>query len=175
MKLYHYYDKTIGAFKNLSDLSDSEANKILEEIKIKYPSNFASKRSDTYMKDRRYFEDILKREFLLKGGKIEKESPNYFVVGESKWLESWYFDPGVIVIDIDDLDKNYISFTYGDSHPTFSDKVLDNKEYRKKLYTYDEILKIIDKYGYPNEWNNDGLYGPERYIECHVWTDKGIK
>lgn len=46
-----------------------------------------------------------------------------------------------------------ISFTYGDSHPTFSDRVNDGKEYRKKLYTYDEILEVIEKYGLPQDWN----------------------
>ena len=51
----------------------------------------------------------------------------------------------------------------------------DGKEYRKKLYTYEEILKIIDKYGLPQVWNSDGKYGPERYVEAHIWTDDVIK
>ena len=127
------------------------------------------------MKDRRYYEEILKREFIKKGGKVEKNSPNYMIIGESKWLESWYINPSHIEIDIDNLDKDYISFTYGDSHPTFSDKIKDQKEYRKKVYTYDEILKIIEKYGLPQNWNSNGEFGPERYIEVHIWTDKGIK
>lgn len=71
--------------------------------------------------------------------------------------------------------SNTNSFTYGDSHPSFSPKVNDGKEYRKKLYTYDEILGIIEKYGYPQDWNNDGKYGPERYIEAHIWSDDVIK
>ena len=41
-------------------------------------------------------------------------------------------------IDTADLDLNTVSFTYGDSHPIFNDRVNDGKEYRKKLYTYDE-------------------------------------
>lgn len=175
MFIYHYYDKDTGPFKNLSNLSDKKANEILDDIRLNKPESFISKRSNTYMKDRRYYEEILKNEFLKKGGKIELNSPNYFIVGESKWLESWYINPRYIKIDIDTLDKDYISFTYGDSHPTFSNKVNDQKEYRKKVYTYKEILEIIDKYGYPQDWNSDGKFGPERYIEVHVWTDKGIK
>lgn len=58
--------------------------------------------------------------------------------------------------------------------PTFSDRVNDGKEYRKKLYTYEEILQVIDKYGLPQDWNDDGKYGPERYIEVHVWSDNVI-
>lgn len=59
--------------------------------------------------------------------------------------------------------------------PTFSPKVKDNKEYRHKLYTYQEILKVIDKYGLPQDWNDDGRFGPERYIEVHIWSDETIK
>ena len=46
--------------------------------------------------------------------------------------------------------------------PTFSDSVYDGKEYRKKVYMYDEILEIIKKYGMPQDWNDDGKYGPEK-------------
>lgn len=59
------------------------------------------------------------------------------------------------------------------SHPTFSSRVNDGKEYRKKLYTYDEILEIIEKYGYPQDWNNNGKHGPERYIEAHFCPYQG--
>ena len=37
-----------------------------------------------------------------------------------------------------------------------------------------EILRIIDKYGLPQDWNPDGVYGPERYVEAHVWSDDPI-
>jgi len=51
---------------------------------------------------------------------------------------------------------------------------MDGKEYRRKLYTYDEILKIIEKYGLPQHWNDDGAHGLERYIEAHIWSDEPI-
>lgn len=51
---------------------------------------------------------------------------------------------------------------------------MEGKEYRKKLYTYDEILDIIGKYGLPQDWKNDGAYGPERYIEAQIWSDETI-
>jgi len=59
--------------------------------------------------------------------------------------------------------------------PTFSPLVNDGKEYRKKVYTYPEILQIIKKYGLPQDWNADGSHGPERYIEVQVWSDRGVK
>ena len=68
-----------------------------------------------------------------------------------------------------------VSFTYGDSMPTFSPTIHDGKEYRYRLYTDEEILPIIEKFGLPRDWNDDGKYGPERYIEAHVWSDETIR
>ena len=174
MLLYHYYDLKTGPLRNLSDLDDAEANRILEEIRKNKPDTMCAKRQKEYIADRRRFENILRTEFLKKGGLIERPVPHYFVVGKCDWLASWFENSAYIEVDTDNLDTRTISFTYGDSHPTFSDRVKDGKEYRKKLYTFDEIFGVIEKYGYPQEWNADGKYGPERYIEAHIWTDRGI-
>lgn len=174
MNLYHYYDKKMGPFKNLSDCSVDEANKILDKIKNECPDSFCAKRNADYMKMRIYFEEILRKEFLKKGGIIQRAVPHYMVVEQCDWLASWYENCGFIKIPIERFDKRTISFTYGDSHPTFSDKINDGKEYRKKLYTYDEIVKVIEKYGLPQNWNSEGEYGLERYVEVHVWSDDPI-
>ena len=39
----------------------------------------------------------------------------------------------------------------------------------------DGTLDIIKKYGLPQDWNDDGKYGPERYIEAHIWSDETIE
>ena len=38
-----------------------------------------------------------------------------------------------------------------------------------------KVMDIIDRYGLPQDWNDDGSHGPERYIEAQVWTDEPIK
>jgi hypothetical protein len=43
------------------------------------------------------------------------------------------------------------------------------------VYTYEEIVEIIKKYGLPQVWNEDGRYGPERYIEVQVWSDEPLE
>jgi hypothetical protein len=176
MYLYHYYDKTIGPFVNLSDVPIQEAKAVINSIRISKPDVQCAKRHDVYMEDRHYYEGILKNEFSKKGGHITRNAPHYMVVEHSPWLSTWFENSSYIKIDIEEFDINTISFTYGDSHPVFSPRVnmMDDKEYRKKLYTYDEILKLIDKYGFPQDWNNDGAYGPERYIEAHIWSDETI-
>ena len=175
MYLYHYYDKMIGPFKNLSDLPVEEANQVLHKIATTKPHVQCAKRQTDYMQSRLYYEDILRREFQKKGGIICRKVPHYMVVEHSPWLSTWYENPSFIKIPIEEFDLRTVSFTYGDSHPTFSDRVNDGKEYRKKLYNYDEILEVIEKYGLPQDWNDDGKYGPERYIEAHIWSDDPIE
>lgn len=106
------------------------------------------------MKMRIYYEEILRKEFVKKGGFIQRFVPHYMVVEQCDWLASWYENCGFIKIPLEKFDKRTISFTYGDSH--------------------DEIVKIIEKYGLPQKWNSDGEYGPERYVEVHVWSDDPI-
>ncbi len=172
MYLYHYFDKHTGPFRSLTALSDGEAKAVLDQIKLERPESMCSKRDESYIEKRKNCEAIIKREFKTKGGVVEIETPYYLVVEHSPWLYSWYEQPDYIKIPIDELDVKKISFTYGDSMPTFSPRVNDGKEYRRQVYTYDEILKVIDKYGLPQDWNNDGANGPERYIEVHVWSDE---
>lgn len=177
MFLYHYFDKSTGPFISLSNVSVEEANAILNRIKKDKPNNQSAHRHPSYMEDRHYYEELIRMEFLKKGGIINIQSPHYMVVGHCPWLYTWYENCDFIKISIDEFDLKTVSFTYGDSHPVFSLRVnkMDDKEYRKKLYTYNEILNIIAKYGLPQEWNDDGQYGPERYIEAQIWSNETIE
>lgn len=177
MFLYHYFNREIGPFLNLSDLSAEDANALTAEWKQKYPDSQIAQRDADYMFRRRMYEDIIKKEFMKKGGIVKRNTPHYMVVGHSPWLSSWFENSASIRIPIEEFDLKTVSFTYGDSHPTFSPWPRDDdwKEYRRKLYTFDEILRMIKKYGMPQDWNNDGKFGPERYIEAHIWSDDPIQ
>ena len=175
MYLYHYFDKRSGAFRSLTAAEKEESESILERIKALRPDSMCAKRDKDYIEKRRRCEAILRREFIAKGGKAELTTPYYMVVEHSLWLSTWYEQCGIVKIPIEEFDVRTLSFTYGDSMPTFSPLVNDGKEYRRQLYTYDEITGIIEKYGLPQDWNDDGSHGPERYIEVHVWSDETIK
>ena len=174
--LYHYYDKTIGPFISLSELPREEAEEVLDRIKVEKPNAQSAQRDAEYMFRRHMYEDIIKKEFMKKGGAIKRGTPHYMTIEHSPWLATWFENGDVIKIPIEEFDLSTVSFTYGDSHPTFSPWSRDDdwKEYRRKLYTYDEILKVIDRYGLPQNWNDDGRFGPERYVEAHIWTDEPI-
>lgn len=63
------------------------------------------------------------------------------VIEKCEWLSSWYENSAFIKIPIKEFDISTLSFTYGDSHPTFGSRINDGKEYGKKLYLYDEFWK----------------------------------
>lgn len=175
MNLYHYYDKKLGPFRNLSDLNVSEANEVIETIKKEKPNVQCAQRHSEYMNLRLYYEKLMRELFIKQGGIVKRESPHYMIIEESPWLANWYENNDTIKIPLEEFDLNTVSFTYGDSHPTFSERVNDGKEYRKRLYHYEEILELIKKYGYPQIWNNNGKCGPERYIEVQIWSDETIR
>ena len=170
MYLYHYYEKSVGAFRNLSELDIEQAQKIQDRLE----GVFASERNERYLIRRRYLEDTVRRMFIEKGGNPLRITPFYMVVGECPWLSTWYRESGYIKIPIDEFDTRTLSFTYGDTFPTFSDKVKDNLEYRKMVYTYDEILTVIEKYGMPQDKWDKPVFAQPAYVEVQVWSDKPI-
>lgn len=174
MNLYHYYEKATGPFINLSDLSTLKAQDVLHEIKQSNVT-MAARRNDGYLDRRRELEQIARDLFQSKGGKPIRTVPHYMVVEECAWLKSWYVQGEYIKIPITEFDLNTISFSYGDMFPTFSSIVTDGREYRKQIYTYEEIVEIIQRYGLPQIWNKDGQFGPERYIEVQVWSDEPLE
>lgn len=113
----------------------------------------------------------MREKFAELGGTIKRSAPHYMVVGECEWLSSWFENSAFIKIPISEFDLSTVSFTYGDSHPTFSPRVNDGLEYRKRLYNYEGIPEMIAKYGLPQE--ND--YGNVKYIEAQIWSDETIE
>ncbi len=174
MYLYHYYDRTVGPFRSLTELPLKEARAVLEGIRREKPNSQSAGRDELYVEHRLHCENILREAFAKKGGIIERGQPYYLVVEHSPWLSTWFENGAFIKIPVEAFDERTLSFTYGDSMPAFSPFIKDGREYRRQLYTYREILAIIEKYGLPQEWNGDGRYGPERYIEVQVWSDRTV-
>ena len=170
-KLFHYYNKEDGPFRSISRLSITDAYLLHNKLKDD-KRRFASKRDGQYLSKRRKIEENIRSMLLAKGGKPKITKPHYFVLGECKWLLEWYPEGETICVPIELLDENVISFTYGDSLPTFFHE--DGKPYRKQIFQLSELPKIIETYGLPQIVNPNGEKGPDRYIEAQLWTDDPI-
>ncbi|MCM3785642.1 hypothetical protein M3231_21990 [Neobacillus mesonae] len=170
--LYHYYDEQTGPFCNLSELNPEEAEKVLHDIRTQQ-RGFASKRTKDYLQIRRGLEIRAREQFVQKGGKPIQYFPHYMTLGACPWLLDWYPNGRELQISMDELDSKILSFTYGDLFPTM--RYVDEKPYRCQVYMLEEIRGLIDEYGYPQEWNPEGIKGPERYIEVQIWDDAPLK
>jgi hypothetical protein len=170
--LYHYYECSRGPFRNLSDLPTDEAEAILAAIRERR-EGFASQRNADYLTIRRGLEEWVRRLFIEKGGEPIRERPHYMIVGECAWLESWYQNGCAVHIPLTEFDPQQVSFTYGDTFPAM--RYEDGKPYRKQVYTLSELPDVMHRYGMPQEWNADGNYGPDRYIEAQVWDDRPLE
>ncbi|WP_079909034.1 hypothetical protein [Paenibacillus sp. 32352] len=169
--LYHYYEADRGAFRNLSSLSDEEANKVMNDLK-RDPALFASRRSDSYLAVRRELEHKARELFIAKGGKPLNRYPHYMTLGPCNWIKEWYKSGAELRIALREFDDRSISFTYGDLFPAM--RYNDGKPYRGNVYTKSEIFGLIQEFGFPQEWNADGTCGPERYIEVQIWDEAVI-
>jgi hypothetical protein len=170
--LFHYYNKKDGPFQSISRLSITNAyllhNKLKDDKK-----RFASKRDKQYLSKRREIEENIRTMLITKGGKPKITKPHYFVLGECKWLIEWYPEGESICIPIELINEKEISFTYGDSFPTFIHE--DGKPYRKQVFLLSELPIIIETYGLPQIVNPTGENGPDRYIEAQLWADYPIE
>lgn len=172
MKLYRYFHLTNDIFANITGLNFDTVSEYEEYIREK---EFPCKNTHTseYIKRRLYTEEQSRKKFIEKGGKPRLKHPYYFTFGK---CDEWFYGRknyfGSVEFLIDEFDADSISFTYGDSVPTFMSEFQDGKEYRSQVYTLNEIQELIDKYGMPNQWNTFEKFGPENYIEVQVWTNE---
>ncbi len=173
MYLYHYFDKSKGPLLSLSALPLEEAVAIQSKL-VSENKTFAAQRNDGYLLRRQELERVVHKLFIEKGGKPEKETPHYFVIGECPWLETWYEQADYIRIPINEFDLQTVSFTYGDTFPTFSPSVTDGMEYRNTVYTYKGILEMIEKYGKPQDKWDQPVFAQPCYVEAQVWSDEPV-
>jgi hypothetical protein len=169
--LSHYYAAARGPFCNLSDLPEDAAEEILECIR-QQGGTFASQRTADYLSVRRGLEAMVRQKFKEKGGAPLRQRPHYMILGACPWVKSWYWEGQELRIPIARFPKEIVSFTYGDTFPAM--RYTDGNPYRKQVYTLAELPDLVSRYGLPQDWNPDGKFGPDRYIEAQVWDDQPL-
>ena len=168
---YFHLNREKDIFSNLTQLDYDSADEYLAYIK---KHNLAVKSyNEHYLRRRFDTEKAIYDQFVRKGGKPRIKHPYYFTLGK---CDEWFYGRknafGCVKLLLDEFDSDVVSFTYGDSVPTFMEEFQDGKEYRSQVYTLTEIKCMIDKYGMPNIWNTFEKFGPENYIEVQVWSDE---
>ena len=180
MFLHHYFNKKSEPFRSISELTENEAQKIWQGM----ASYLARKNGMEYNFDeiderivnrfgmRRRLEDELRGLFISKGGKVSRDYPYYLILCKDdtpdKALLEFYENGDYISIPVHDLDMSYVSFTYGDSFAQYYHSEF-NKDNFELVYTYDEILDVIDKNGWVSK--NENGWG---FVEAQLWSDDQV-
>ena len=163
-------------FRSLTSLPFEEAKAVMH---AQYPGeswieNFLNRRYES--------DKTLREKFIAIGGKPVRASPVYFTLGENEGLKTWFDNLDWIKIPVSEFDSDTVSFTYGDNFAIFNPDLNTGEEYWGNIYKYDGILKLIEKYGFPEDppYNMKERIFPKdkpinrylKYIEAHVWSDE---
>lgn len=180
----HYYSRSDHPFQNLSDLSPDELVVVLEQLKQRKAQNPAFKRvfGKAYMDFRQRTETKLRVMFEERGGKPERQSPHYFVLGECEWFSGLYPDSDTVKLDWRSLPREVASFTYPDSFvsmrlgPDYGLPPEPLQPYHDQVFFLNELAGVVARYGVPDGRTEEDYAGYhkrkfEKYIEVQVWAD----
>jgi hypothetical protein len=181
----HYHLPDRDPFLNLSDLSDQDVEKVLAGLSSAAQAGSSQRRfGSRYMKLRRRTEELLRTRFVDVGGRPVRQSPHYFVLGESEWFRGLYREAREVRIPLRALPTHHVSFTYPDSVtsmgllPEFGIHVT-RQPYHGTVYRIEELADLVGRYGLPRGTRPHSYQGHqfddfEHYIEVQVWADDTV-
>lgn len=184
----HYHSRLDPPFLNLSDLSLDQLDEVIEQLKQRKADNPNYKRvfGKRYMDFRKQTESKLRQLFEERGGKPERQSPHYFVLGECPWFSELYPDAEMVQLDWRKLPAKQTSFTYPDSFvsmrlgPNYGLPSEPPQPYHERVFFMDELTEIVAEHGLPDGSVDEDYDGYQRrkfekYIEVQLWADEPIK
>jgi hypothetical protein len=178
----HYHLADREPFLNLSDLDDERVEEVLAGLAAAAENGSSERRfGPRYMKLRRRTEELLRTRFIEVGGRPVRQSPHYFVLGESEWFRGLYREGREVRISLSVMPTHHVSFTYPDSVTSMgllSDFGIHaaHQPYHGNVYRIEELAGVVGRYGLPrgtrpNSYQGHQFKDFEHYIEVQVWAD----
>lgn len=174
--LTHYYREY--PFRCLTELDPAAMDSVLAELAR---SRTLPRRltSPFYFERRRWYEGVMREQFLGKGGRPRRERPHYLVLGAS---ELWAtIEPHSLRVPLADIPDDVISFTYTDSWCAYVDRTLRDEPIPRKpqygtVYRRAELPDLFAQYGWPGErWQSEPDWEHDVYVEAQVWDDEPLR
>ena len=181
----HYYLAGRRPFLNLSDLDGPELAAVLAEMEgLRRVGKQHRPFGARYMALRRRTESRLRHLFTAKGGKPQRSSPHYFVLGESPWYERLAERMQRVQLALSALPEDQTSVTYPDSFtamgfgPEFA-VPLEPQPYHGRVFLLGELPELIEHHGVPSprwapEYETWTTWPQEAFIEVQLWADDPI-
>ena len=180
MFLHHYFNKEKIPFRSISELPEHEAKKIWYSMASYLtrrdggefnPSDYDGMIANRYSK-RRQLEETLRQQFIKKGGNVSRNYPYYLILSKDEQpdngLLNFYENGDFITIPVQDFDMSTVSFSYGDSYAQYYGSEFEKDKF-ELVYTYDEILDVVEKHGWVKK--NENGWG---FVEAQLWSDTQI-
>ena len=162
----HYYYPGTDPWKNIMLLPEDEAFQVAGEMAAAHPEttsfgrfadfgNYypARKRADEYVRDR----------FIALGGKPILAQPYSLTLMECEYLRKWFSNGEKIVISLEDIPDDQISFTVGDSCAQITNGT------EPKILTKEMLMKRIQDCGDSVSSFLEGTLGKYAYVEAQLW------
>ena len=181
----HYHLRGREPFLNLSDLTDEGVAAVLSELDAVANAGGSQRRfGPRYMALRRTTEQRLRERFIARGGRPQRRSPHYFVLGESDWFKRLYLDAAEVRVPLDQLPSEVTSFTYPDSvvaMGALSEFGIATvaQPYHGTVFRLEELPNVVEAYGLPNDTPPQTYDGYQRrpgehFIEVQLWSDEPL-
>lgn len=182
----HYHLPDRDPFLNLSDLDDESVDEVLQGLDAAAEIGSSERRfGPRYMTLRYRTEELLRTRFIAVGGLPVRQSPHYFVLGESEWFRGLYRGAREVRIPLSVVPTHHVSFTYPDSVTSmgllseFGIHVA-RQPYHGKVHRIEELAAVVGRYGLPAGTRPRSYQGHqfkdfEHYIEVQVWADDTLK
>lgn len=194
----HYHLGSRPPFLNLSDLPPDRLEEVLADLARERADGLSARVfGRRYMELRRRTEERLLSLFLEAGGKPERSTPHYFVLGASSWYEGLAPDMAAFVVRLSDLPTEATSLTIPDSFnsmgfgPAYG-LPQEDRAYHDRVYRLEDLPALVSAYGLPDNdasadndaWAGNGSpddsydgyqFRPfEKYIEVQLWSDRPL-
>jgi hypothetical protein len=182
----HYHLGGRAPFLNLSDLSLPDLAEVFAGLERDRGSSGSQRVfGRRYMELRERTEARLRELFVAAGGRPERTSPHYFVLGSSRWFESLATTMERVALDLTSMPADVTSCTYPDSFTAMgfgSDYGLPSeaKPYHGRVFALADLPSLIARYGLPDDASDADYQGYEqrpfeKYIEVQLWSDAPVR
>ncbi|MDX6600471.1 MAG: hypothetical protein QOE87_4358 [Gaiellales bacterium] len=181
----HYHLAGRAPFLNLSDLCLVDLEAVLAGLEQgRRASGSQRVFGRRYMELRRRTEARLHELFVAAGGRPERSSPHYFVLGSSRWFEGLATDMQQVVLDLTRMPAAVTSCTYPDSFAAMGfgrDYGLPSepRPYHGRVFSLADIPSLIARHGLPYDVPDADYDGYqqrpfEKYVEVQLWSDEPV-
>jgi len=178
----HYHRRDRPPFLSLSDLDDDRLDGVLRELTSTAGEAGSQRRfGGRYMQLRRATEILMRDRFIERGGRPQRQSPHYFVLGESAWFRGLYRDAGQVRIPLAGLPPDQVSATLPDSITSMGllsqfGIDLPARPHHGIVFRLDELADAVARHGRPDSpapATYDGHQSAEfeHYVEIQIWSD----